>query len=52
LANEELLSSHSAALLVRSSSKRGIAMFRILVDREERLGALRDVQKQAACTSL
>ncbi len=41
-----------AAFLVRSPSKRGIALFRILVDREERLGALRDVQKQAACTSL
>ncbi len=37
---------------VRSPSKRGIALFRILVDREERLGALRDVQKQAACMSL
>jgi len=41
-----------AALLVRSRSKRGIALFRILVDREGRLGALREVQKQAACTSL
>ena len=41
-----------ATFLVRSPSKRGIALFRILVDREERLGALVDVQKQAACTSL
>jgi uncharacterized membrane protein len=41
-----------AAFLVRSPSKRGIALFRILVDREERLGALQEVQKQAACMSL
>ena len=41
-----------ADFLVRSPSKRGIAVFRILVDREERLGPLRDVQKQAACTTL
>lgn len=41
-----------AALFVRSPSKRGIALFRILVDREERLEALREMQKRAACASL
>ncbi len=46
------IDSSQATFLVRSPSKRGIALFRILVDREERLGELRDVQKQAACTSL